>query len=63
MEAEGAVTCGTVLDQFVERKEVRSIVASLPQTCKELRDRELTQERFTSESLRVSLSQELYFIL
>jgi len=48
---EGALTCGTVLDHFVESEELMSIVAALPQSCEELRSREKSEERFTSEDV------------
>ena len=46
MDAEEAVTCGTVLDHCIENAELTSLVTTLPQVCRELRSREAADERF-----------------
>lgn len=46
----GAVGYGTVLDHFAESEELLSLVAALPHVYEELRSREKSEERFTSES-------------
>lgn len=43
------VAYGTVLDHFLESEELMSLVTALPEVCEELRNRERSEERFTSE--------------
>lgn len=47
---EGTVCSGSALDHFAESEELMSLVSSLPQVYSELRSREKSEERFTSES-------------
>ncbi len=64
-----ALTCGTLLDHFVESDEVFSIVASLPEVCADLRARETSQQRFTGANeqqgsiLLFSLSFNYYAVI
>jgi len=41
-----ALTFGTYLDHFAESEEVFSLVAALPEVCKDLRSRETSRQRF-----------------
>lgn len=45
-----ALASGTALDHFAESEELLSLVSSLPQVYSELRSREKSEERFTSET-------------
>ncbi len=46
----GAVAYGANLDHLAENKELMSLVMALPAVYKELRNRELSEERFTRET-------------
>lgn len=49
MEEPEAIVSGTALDHFAESEELLSLVSTLPQVYDELRGRERSEERFTSE--------------
>ena len=49
MEEQEALVSGTALDHFAESEELQSLVSTLPQVYNELRSRERSEERFTSE--------------
>ena len=46
----GAVSYGANLDHLAESKELISLAMALPAVYKELRNREMSEERFTRES-------------
>lgn len=49
-EGPGALASGTALDHFAESEELLSLVSTLPEVYSELRSRERSEERFTSET-------------